>query len=407
MSSPQLDRTQYPAFFRVQTPPEAVTLPDGDVMVFFSEVLQNDTQESTDGYGMLIKNDRGSAAYYRSFKPTFPTTSRFLMYQTNRDGYIRWVPYINCDNPDTSAIRPLKNIYSPKITYNPKNGKLTLLFWTNMYCLRDVDDKPIEPTEWSEGVVVSPDELNLTAYYRRVLCSSTGFLFQGNVDGGEVEAKYPTTSTEQNDDFIPIFLKPKVLYTFRQFDESDNEAALSIEGQFPVTDGVTRQGVIRASYSGAASEKYSVVQVNTNSLGGSALCTPVQYTGTTQYGVTLQDAVDGDEIWIQVSGICPVRVDRCGFRYTPTYGEFRAMHNFLGPIHTLYYDGYLELDDGTKLVIAELTKQRGDNWMVGMATDDGWESGGRSAAVIYFDFDTTEYTLSVQGARGSLLVEDA
>jgi hypothetical protein len=205
-------------FFHIGRGAEIVTLKDRDVFAFIPEVLS-----FTATSGLTIT--RGTNTLWTG-SIQCGSSERVLTWArvsgSNLATSFRWVPYITSDDPDTTTILPLREIYSPKVSYDRTSNMLSLWFWTNVpydYNSAEYDEAHIIPTGFDGYDTLMTDE---ECTVKRVLCFATGQFIHAKVNGGLIGTFTGQTTLDETFDIIPVFSKPKIISNFVTSTVSDN-----------------------------------------------------------------------------------------------------------------------------------------------------------------------------------------
>lgn len=209
-------------FSHIGKTPEIITLGDRDAMIFYPENLPFDATS-----GMTIKPSSSGDPIY-SCTETITKFQKVLLW-TRTSGsagissLLRWVPYITDVNYDTATIKPLREVFFPRIIYDKTSNQLQMWFWTNFKV--GYTGTTYDETELFEIGIRSDPNYNSASgqnyvnsgesrlpLAKKVLCYTTGRLVHAYVSGGAVQGWNPDPAgTDDSYDMIPIFTLPKIV----------------------------------------------------------------------------------------------------------------------------------------------------------------------------------------------------
>ena len=189
----------------------SIQLDDLTVMGMFSHFISYDVTSASTGDAMVIsKDDSGSSAIYTaSSSDALSLDDRVFLYSSVASekpvNGMRWIPYIDSDDPSHTVIKPFREVFSYDVVYDPAHNVLTMWFWTNFnvaYTGTDYDT--------TELYVVTKNNLDNAPYEaNRCLCVAKGFFKKCYVDGGICDADGSPES--ESFEWVPIFFKPKLV----------------------------------------------------------------------------------------------------------------------------------------------------------------------------------------------------
>lgn len=199
--------------------PELVVLSDRDVVAFIPESVPFD---HTEGMELFRKDTDEDPVYESDPKIICLESERLLLWgrvsQTELVAGFRWTPYQPDDT--TNLIKPLREVLSPRVTYDKTSNTISLWFWTNVKLTHT-------GTTYSEDDLVplgfdgEPED-----YAKRVLCYAVGSFKHLYVKGGiigdivEVEGEDQLVgydgqpSTTDQYDVVPVFSRPVIVTSF-------------------------------------------------------------------------------------------------------------------------------------------------------------------------------------------------
>lgn len=179
---------------------ELITMPDGDQFAFWSDVLPLDPSDSPS----LEMSTTGASAtdsvdvsdpYLMKKDGTITQPlkqERVLVWMRMSGGAvispIRWAGFYRDKN--LNEIRPLREVFNPKITYDGSSNVLNLWFWTNVR---------VDMNNSSSGLYTQDDLIvqnGSTQGCKRVLCVSKGRFVYGKItSGGHIKDYFSDTTT--------------------------------------------------------------------------------------------------------------------------------------------------------------------------------------------------------------------
>ena len=127
------DESKQKRFLHIARAPELIQLNDRDVVAFFADAILKDQEGSVtisdpvsgttlfSGSDTLSKDDRG-LVYGRTVSGELVTPLRVAHYKTGGGG----------GSSSGNSIAPLKEVYSPRLSYDIDSNDLHLWFWTNI-----------------------------------------------------------------------------------------------------------------------------------------------------------------------------------------------------------------------------------------------------------------------------------
>jgi hypothetical protein len=218
-------------FFHVSRHAECIAISDRDVMAFIPEML---TSNATVGMELRRYDEAETVQWASSPLESLEKTERVLMWaRADFSGLVsgyRWVPYIDGDSPDTAAIKPLREVFAPRLTYDKTSNCIHLWFWTNV-------NKDYDGTVYDEDYIYP---IGIQGYSdakmecKRVLCHAKGSLGHWKVDGGFISGfqgiQYDAVGTQGNYQFtdnqydiVPLFDRPVIITNFEVGDDEDED----------------------------------------------------------------------------------------------------------------------------------------------------------------------------------------
>lgn len=228
------------SYFHISRGAQPVLVNSREFMLFWSDILPF---ESTAGI-QLSRSDgtqgTGFIQYASSPQESIDFSERVLLWARMVGGELvggmRWVPYITDSSVDTQTVKPLREVFAPRIEYDRNNNTLMLSFWTNInndYTGTDYSEAELYP-------VVAEDFSNALSYEvplkcKRVLCTAVGSLWHGYVQGGSLmgtQADYIFDADNMENtrwDLVPVFQRPKII-NWEQ--TTDNLAGLVVDGWY-------------------------------------------------------------------------------------------------------------------------------------------------------------------------------
>lgn len=189
------------SFFYTTKHPELVVLQNRDALVFAPGLwtIAGDVSSQT--------IELASGKTYTYTKPGSPPGGRPLgWYRVSAEGLQAWgaqpggwVCYIASNDPDSSAIMPLREVFAPRVVYNRSENVLHLWFWTNV-------NADYEGTDYDDAELFDIGYTGYQTYVetpscKRVLCYASGTV---------VHAK-GTCSSGTSYDLVPLFTLPKIV----------------------------------------------------------------------------------------------------------------------------------------------------------------------------------------------------
>jgi len=121
-------------FYHIARQAEIVVIKDRDVVAFIPEAIG--LQGSQGMWIYRTKEDAGGFFMWQSDPSVVVEPSERVLLWTRMSATeivsgFRWVPYILDVNPDEMRILPIRECFSPRVTYDRTSNMLHLWFWTN------------------------------------------------------------------------------------------------------------------------------------------------------------------------------------------------------------------------------------------------------------------------------------
>jgi hypothetical protein len=206
--------TQPEKFFHTSRNAELVVVQDRDVVAFVPEMTYFAASS-----GMKVYKDSGSTILYESSPMETVAKARRVLLWGRLSGNdlvsgMRWVPYTTAAYQQTSAIKPLVEVFAPRVVYDRTSNMIHLWFWTNMkkaYTGTTYDPTQIIPIGDHGGDF---EGLGKQQTAKRVLCYTTGRFLRSYVEGGFLTGYKGLSGPGFADatfDLVPIFTLPKIL----------------------------------------------------------------------------------------------------------------------------------------------------------------------------------------------------
>jgi hypothetical protein len=275
-----------PPVIHIGRSPEIVCLSDRDILVFvpdtvgcYSYATSSTSANDSSGcggdrtllddelLGLSWRYDDPDWAYICPDETEYPKRGeRVLMwYRLSQQGELksnpRFVYYINSDSPDVTGggvvnLALLREVISPKITYDSKSNSLTLLYWTN-YKEYIAPGTVLDPTKI---VKINEDDFTLTSdVYKtcyRTLCCAFGRVHHMDSEGGYAEQltyfaeslRPPMDSSGssvrlRNSDMFPLFNRPTAIGCWPIWQaDLDQDGNLYNNGRVPILDFIRGAG---------------------------------------------------------------------------------------------------------------------------------------------------------------------
>ena len=198
-------------FFQTTRGPELVFLPDNDVVGFFPNLTVG---AATQGMNIYRGSNKTSTLYASSSQYDVLEAVRVLCWgRVSGISLVtgpRWVPFVNADTVDSTDIRPLIEVFSPRVVYEKDTNVIHLWFWTNFKTAYTGTTYDID--ELYRIGITDYDDFALAA--RRALCYTTGHFVRGYVDGGYLGGNYSLSGdgfADETNDLVPVFQRPKIV----------------------------------------------------------------------------------------------------------------------------------------------------------------------------------------------------
>jgi hypothetical protein len=234
---PDFEQDGKEGFCHISRQAEIVVIKDRDVMAFIPESVGIRSTE-----GMIIQRentDGGGDELWKLETTQIEPSERVLLWSrmsgTEMVSGFRWVPYICSSDPTVKNIKPIRECYAPRVTYDKESNTLHLWFWTNVkwdYSGTAYDEAQLVPIGYNNYESLT-DYDNDKMTCKRVLCYATGYIGHYNVTGGFFAGYEGILSIDgilniQND-MIPIFTKP-VIITNYSFSGLANASGIITDG---------------------------------------------------------------------------------------------------------------------------------------------------------------------------------
>ena len=229
-------------FFHISRNAELVVAQDRDVVAFIPEMSYFDASS-----GMKIYRDglQTSTLYESSPQETIDKARRVLLWGRLAGNELvsgmRWVPYTENFYQATTAIKPLIEVFAPRVVFDRTSNMLHLWFWTNVkaaYTDADYSASEIVPIGDKSHDF---QDLAEDQSAKRVLCYTTGRFIRAYVEGGFLT--YPTLSgtgfADKTFDLVPIFTLPKILNVAMA---GGNGPGIVVDGWYAITGPQGPQG---------------------------------------------------------------------------------------------------------------------------------------------------------------------
>lgn len=210
-------------FFQTTRGPELVFVSDKDVVGFFPNLTVG---AATQGMNIYRGSNKTSTLYASSSQYDVLEAVRVLCWGRVSGVSLvtgpRWVPFVNADTVDSTDIRPLIEVFSPRVVYEKDSNVIHLWFWTNFKTAYSGTTYDID--ELYRIGITDFDDFALGA--RRALCYTSGHFVRGYVDGGYLGGDYSLSGdgfADETYDLVPVFQRPKVV----QYSGSDTPGIIT------------------------------------------------------------------------------------------------------------------------------------------------------------------------------------
>jgi len=233
-------------FKHITRNPSLFPLPNGDVFGVVPQILQADTSLASDPTYSMTIGMSDAAVVYSCLAAEQPTADKRVLVcgTTTPDGIaggLRWVPYLEDDDPSSSSVHPLTEVYYPRMTYDAGKNMVSLYFLTSFnkdyYVYSNPSQYPYDPEEFFiiDDETSQEKRFDYNAYLNEIgrlcLCSCHGLLNKFYVDGGLCgESGGDSTAYV----IMPVFSKPI------PFPSSTKGSPYSIDGVTDVSPSIGR-----------------------------------------------------------------------------------------------------------------------------------------------------------------------
>jgi hypothetical protein len=219
------------SFGHIARQAEIVVIKDRDVVAFISESIGlQGTQgtQGTQGVEILRENPEGTQGFpmwsVSGPQGVIQSSERVLLWArmsgTEVVSGFRWVPYVTSDDPDQYDILPIRECYSPRVTYDRTSNMLHLWFWTNVNwtyngtAYVESEIVPIGYKDYDSLVDTAGDKMTC----KRVLCYAVGQFGHYWINGGLLEGYQGTLGLsgvqQAQYDMIPVFTRPVIITNY-------------------------------------------------------------------------------------------------------------------------------------------------------------------------------------------------
>jgi hypothetical protein len=205
---------KYDEFFHITRGAELIVVKDRDVMAFFTDTIPLD---ASSGMGIYRDATQTFVQYESDPFEDVKSSQRTLLWGrlagTELVSGFRWVPYIIDNNVDTVEIKPLREVFDPRVVFDRTSNMLHLWFWTNVnlsYNGEYYDDTELYPVGcqgFQEIIKTSKHD----AKAKKVLCYAVGSLYHAFVKGGFVSGFEGIQFSDESWDLVPVFTRPKLV----------------------------------------------------------------------------------------------------------------------------------------------------------------------------------------------------
>lgn len=258
MPSGTFENKNVDKFFHISRHAELVFVKDRDVVAFWPEILMRDSTLSAGSPQTAMKICRDSTQSFTQYETAsaddqVKAQQRTLVWARMCGdeivGGLRWVPYITSHDVDANTnIKPLREVYAPRVAYDRASNTISLWFWANFkeeYTGNDYDEGQLVPTLVDEFNNYVTDG---TVKCKRRLCYAIGEFYHVYVDGGFVSGAPPGTMTEGASwDLVPVFAQPRVL----NYGDVPSEGGIVVDGWY-MPSGATGSATGPQGATGAA-----------------------------------------------------------------------------------------------------------------------------------------------------------
>jgi hypothetical protein len=216
-------------FYHIARQAEIVVVKDKDVVAFVSEAIGLTGTQGTQGLEIYRGNpdETGSQGYLMWSEddpaPILPSERVLLWARISGSDLVsgfRWVPYTISSDPDETAVKPLRECYSPRVTYDRTSNMLHLWFWTNVswnYTGTEYNEANIVPIGYKDyNGLINTAEDKMTC--KRVLCYAVGQFGHYWINGGLLEGYQGALGLQgvqqAQYDMIPVFTRPVIITNY-------------------------------------------------------------------------------------------------------------------------------------------------------------------------------------------------
>ena len=204
-------------FYHVSRHAEIVVTKDRDVFAFFPDTV---TRAPTSGMGIYRDSTRTTPQWTCSVATA--VSERLLLWGrvggTEVASAFRWTPYVDAADTDTQTIKPLREVFAPRVIYDRTSNTLHLWFWTNVqwdYDGSDYDETKIYPIGASNYKGITPSSIAWdSSVAKRVLCYAVGHFEHSWVEGGHVGGYSGSVGPDTRYELVPVFNRPKIVTNY-------------------------------------------------------------------------------------------------------------------------------------------------------------------------------------------------
>lgn len=204
---PDFAQTGSQCFFDLSRQVDAVVIENKDALTFITDTVFFD---ATSGMGIWWEPEKYNMAYESDPYVDVMRMERVLMFARCYGNQVlssfRWVPYITDSDPDSFKIKPLREVYCPRISYDRSSNTVNMWFWTNFQngYTGEYDEAYLYPVGYSgyQSKWKQPE---------RVLCFTTGIIGHYYVEGGLISGYQGQDTTDHSNDIVPIFTRPRIV----------------------------------------------------------------------------------------------------------------------------------------------------------------------------------------------------
>ena len=198
-----------PSVVHVSRQPESIIYNDRDIIALIPDRLR----DNPNGTSIVVKaKETDTTNMYEVIAGDMPIQDeRILMYSRtmsngNMTNGLRCCIYSDPTTDKPTQAKVMREIISPRLTYDRSSNVIMLMFWTNF-------EEGFNETEYNEDSVYRIDEntFSLDTKVVRGVCCASGNIRKANVVGGGILDITGGSSSDDEYDLIPIFNKPKIL----------------------------------------------------------------------------------------------------------------------------------------------------------------------------------------------------